>query len=41
MTLPIVEWDNLVDQWRYLEKLGFDVIYVADALAHPRNQAER
>jgi alkanesulfonate monooxygenase SsuD/methylene tetrahydromethanopterin reductase-like flavin-dependent oxidoreductase (luciferase family) len=37
----MVAWDDLVEHWRYLEELGFDAIYVADALAHPRQAAER
>lgn len=41
LTLPRVEWPDLVEQWRSLEQLGFDAIYVADALAHPRNVGER
>jgi alkanesulfonate monooxygenase SsuD/methylene tetrahydromethanopterin reductase-like flavin-dependent oxidoreductase (luciferase family) len=41
LTLPMVAWGDLVEQWRYLEELDFDAIYVADALAHPRDAAER
>lgn len=41
LTLPTVAWGDLVEQWRYLEELGFDAIYVADALAHPRHAEER
>ncbi len=41
LTLPMVAWGDLVEQWRYLEELGFDAIYVADALAHPRDASQR
>jgi len=26
LTLPMVAWGDLVEQWRYLEELGFDAI---------------
>lgn len=41
ITLPRIPWDELVEQWRYLEEIGFDAIYVADALADPRDASER
>ncbi len=40
-TLPRIPWDELVEQWRYREELRFDSVYVADALAHPRDASER
>lgn len=40
-TLPRIPLHELVEQWRYLEELGFDSIYVADALANPRDASER
>jgi alkanesulfonate monooxygenase SsuD/methylene tetrahydromethanopterin reductase-like flavin-dependent oxidoreductase (luciferase family) len=41
LTVPNESWDELVARWRDLEDLGFDSIFVADALAHPRDMSER
>lgn len=41
LTIPNRPWEELVTRWRELEELGFDAIYVADALAHPRDASER
>jgi alkanesulfonate monooxygenase SsuD/methylene tetrahydromethanopterin reductase-like flavin-dependent oxidoreductase (luciferase family) len=41
LTHPDVAWDELVGRWRYLEELGFDAIYVPDALSHPRDASRR
>jgi alkanesulfonate monooxygenase SsuD/methylene tetrahydromethanopterin reductase-like flavin-dependent oxidoreductase (luciferase family) len=41
LTIPDRAWDDLVTSWRNLEELGFDAIYVADALAHPRDASQR
>ncbi len=40
LTLPIAEWSEQVERWRYLDELGWDAIYIADGLAHPRDPSQ-
>ena len=35
ITLPSRPWDELVEQWRTLDGLGLETIWVADHLANP------
>jgi alkanesulfonate monooxygenase SsuD/methylene tetrahydromethanopterin reductase-like flavin-dependent oxidoreductase (luciferase family) len=37
LTLPTAPWSQQIERWRYLDDLGWDAIYVADGLAHPRD----
>jgi len=40
LTLPTAAWPELVERWRYLDDLGFDAIYMADGLVHPRDPSQ-
>jgi alkanesulfonate monooxygenase SsuD/methylene tetrahydromethanopterin reductase-like flavin-dependent oxidoreductase (luciferase family) len=40
LTLPTASWSEQVARWRYLDELGFDAIYLADGLAHPRDPSQ-
>jgi len=40
LMLPTAPWSEQVERWRYLDELGWDAIFMADGLAHPRDPSQ-